>query len=129
VQLLLANPDRVAAAMERVQVEEISHSGLQQIVDGLYTLQKAGAAPELDELRIQMDHGPLLTTAMELMEIGRRSSADVGLWFEQIVAEFESLRTRKARQQLKSQLTAASDHETELELLRKLQSQAVGSNR
>ena len=129
VQLLLANPDRVAAAMERVQVDEISHSGLQQIVDGLYTLQKAGAAPELDELRIQMDHGPLLTTAMELMEIGRRSSADVGLWFEQIVAEFESLRTRKARQQLKSQLTAASDHETELELLRKLQSQAVGSNR
>jgi DNA primase len=129
VQLLLANPDRVAAARERIKPEEISHSGLRQIVERLYTLQEAGASPELDELRIQMDHGPLLATAMELMEIGRRSSADVGQWFDGIVAEFDRLQNRKARQQLKSQLTAASDHETELELLRRLQSQPVGSNR
>ncbi len=129
VQLLLANSGRVAEAMTRVPLAEISHSGLRQIVERLYTLQGAGAAPDIDELRMQMENGPLLQTAMDLMEIGQKCKAEVSEWFEQIVAQFEALKTRTARQRLKSELTAASDPETELELLRKLQSQPVGSKR
>ena len=62
---------------------------------------------------------------MRLQSIGRESTADRPAWFRQLVAAFEALRHRDAKQELKNQLTAAADYETELELLRRLQSQKV----
>ncbi len=125
LQLLLAQPDLVATAIDRIKPKQMDHSGLRKLLQGLYTLQERGLAPELDELRMHMpaeDEG-LLVKAMDFMDVGRQSTFDKLQWFERIVAAFDDVTTRAARQELKSQLTAASDHETEMELLRRLQSQ------
>jgi DNA primase len=131
LQLLLAHPNLVANAWERIKPEQMSHSGLRKLLEGLYTLQEHGQPPEIDELRLRMpaeDEG-LLARAMDFMDVGRRSTFDALQWFERIVAAFDDVHRRAARQELKSQLTAASDHETEMDLLRRLQSQTVGTGR
>ncbi|MFL5339487.1 MAG: DNA primase [Gemmataceae bacterium] len=128
VQLLLANPTFVPAAMAEIRLDEITHPSARKIVGGLYNLQAEGEPPDLDGLRARLTDAKLTDAAMRLQSIGRESTADRPEWFRQLVAAFESLRHRDAKQELKNQLTAAADYATELELLRRVQNQKVSSD-
>jgi DNA primase len=127
VQLLLAEPTLVPGAMKDVTLDEISHPGIQQMVRALYNLQEEGDVPDFDGLRLRLEDPALVQAAMELMDLGRASVAERATWLAQVVAAFRARRAHGVKQQLKSQLTAISDHETGVELLRRLQSQTVGT--
>jgi DNA primase len=120
LELLLSAPLLVPAAMAEIRAEEIGHPGLRQLVEGLYSLQTDGDAPDLDGLRSRVENADLIRYAFDAAEKGRRSSADRDEWLRQIVAAFRAPRDSKAKSELKSQLTAALDFETELGLLRRL---------
>ena len=128
LQLLLAEPELVARAQVEIATQEVDHPGLRQLLDGLYQLQQEGQIPDLDALRTRLTNPALVQVALEFQQVGRLSVTDRATWLERIIQAFHGLRTREAKQQLKSQLTAASDHETALELLKRLQNQTFGSD-
>jgi DNA primase len=125
-ELLLADPGLVASAQAEIALDEITHPNVRQLVAGLYMLQAEGQTPDLDGLRPKLTDPALAQAALRLQDVGRRSTADRPVWFRQIVAAFEARRNREAKQELKSQLTAAADYETQLALLRRLQDQTAG---
>ncbi|HLW67546.1 MAG TPA: DNA primase [Gemmataceae bacterium] len=128
LQLLLAEPGLVAKAQMEIATQEVEHPGLRQLLEGLYQLQQDGQAPELDALRPKITNPALAQVALELQQVGRLSVTDRATWLERIIQAFQGLRTREAKQQLKSQLTAAPDHKTAVELLKRLQNQNFGSD-
>jgi len=129
VELLLAEPALVPEAMARIKPTEIAHAGARSLVEILYQLQEEGETPDLDGLRPRLADPALARAAMELQDIGRHSTADRQVWFQQIAAVFANMRTHEVKQELKSQLSAATDFQTELELLRRLQDPKVGPDR
>ena len=129
VELLLVEPGLVEQAREKIELAEITHAGARSLVEILYQLQEDGETPDLDGLRERLADPALARAALELQDIGRRSTADRQVWFRQIASVFDALRTREAKQELKSQLSAAPDFQTELELLRRLQNPKVGPDR
>ena len=127
VELLLAEPALVPAAMAEISPDDITHPNVRQLIEGLYNLQKEGETPDLDGLRPHITNAALIRAAMDRMEVGRKSTADRPSWLRKIVGVFAAQRTQGVKQQLKSQLTTVPDHETGVELLRRLQNQTVGS--
>jgi hypothetical protein len=106
----------------------VEHPGLRQLLEGLYQLQQDGQSPELDALRSKLTNPALAQAALEMQQVGRLSGTNRATWLERIIQAFQGMRTREAKQQLKSQLTAASDHKTAVELLKRLQNQTFGSD-
>jgi len=91
-------------------------------------LQQEGQNPDLDSLRSRLSNSVLAQKALDLQQVGRQSVSDRPTWFQRIVEAFQRLRTREAKELLKNQLTAASDHETAVELLKRLQNQTFGTD-
>jgi DNA primase len=121
LEVLLAEPALVPLAAAEVQPEQIQHPGLRELLRGLYDLQAAGEPPTLDLLRVRIENPRLAAKAMDLQDLGRKNPDRPG-WLRRILAEFRLKHQVEPRQQeLKNQLQAASDHETALELLRRLQ--------
>ncbi len=129
LELLIAHPDLVVQAQKSVASEDLSHPGLRKLLAGLYDLLKAGEIPDLDALRSRMTDARLVTSALKLMEVGRQSTADRNVWFKQVLDTFDKKKDQGRREQLKSQLTGETDPQAAMELLRKLQSETVGSER
>jgi hypothetical protein len=122
LSLLLADDKLVALAAAEVSPEEIRHSGLRRLLEGLYALQAEQRPPTLDCLRSRIDNGELLEAALRLQGIGR-SEGDCEQRLRQLLDHYAERRFRPVKQKLQTQLHAASDHETALELFRQLQNQ------
>jgi len=122
LEVLLADARLVARAAAEVQVEEIAHPGLRQLLAGLYALQQAGQPPTLDRLRETLDNPPLIAKAFELQEVGL-AHADRAGWLNDLLVYFRDKRQRAARQELAGRLQAVQDPQQALELLRQLQHQ------
>jgi len=122
LEVLLADARLVARAAAEVQVEEIAHPGLRQLLAGLYALQQAGQPPTLDRLRETLDNPPLIAKAFELQEVGL-AHADRVAWLNDLLVHFREKRQRAVRQELASRLQAVQDPQQALELLRQLQHQ------
>jgi DNA primase len=120
LEVLLAEPELVAAALAEVAAGEIEHLGLRQLLAGLYALQTEGEPPTLDLLRARLDNPRLAQAALELQEVGR-ANADRGATLRQLLAEFRRRRLQPAKLELQNQLSAVSDHARAVELLRRLQ--------
>jgi DNA primase len=120
LQVLLAEPALVAQAAEAVGPGDLEHPGLRKLLKGLFDLCKAGEPPTLDLLRPRLDSVPLAEKALELQDTGRRHS-DRQTWLKQILARFQERKLRPVTQDLHTQLNAAPDSATALELLRQLQ--------
>jgi DNA primase len=120
LEVLLADPTLVPAARDALLPDDVEHPGLRTLLEGLYDLLAAGEPATLDGLRPRLDNPDLAAKAFELQEVGSRN-ADRPAWLRQILARFQERRGRPAKQELQNQLHAASDHETALELLRRLQ--------
>jgi DNA primase len=123
LQLLLADPSMVAEAANTIPPADLSHPGLRQLLGGLYDLHSAGVNPDLDGLRGQIENPALADFALKEREQGRQSTTDRDLWFKRILSVFESRRKGEEKDRLKSELTAVTDHDRAVELLRKLQSE------
>jgi DNA primase len=122
MQVLLAEPGLVAAAAVEVPPEHIQHPGLRRLLEGLYALQADGEVPSLDLLRTRLDNHRLLAKALDLQEVGSMT-ADRADWLRQILVEFHrKFQEEPKQQEIKNQLHAAGNHQTALDLLRRLQS-------
>jgi DNA primase len=126
LQVLLANPALVPVATAAISVEELEHPGIRQLVAGLYALQARGERPELDRLRDEITNPALAETALRYEEIGRLH-AEPAVYLQGLVNEFRKQRLDRDKQELQSQLLAASDHTEAVELLRQLQVRTVAS--
>lgn len=121
VEVLLAAPELVAVAKVEIQASEVRHSGLMRLVQGLFELVDEGVVPDLDALRLKLADNPALCDfAMRCTDVGRLNPDKPG-WLRGIVARFRERRDQEATRSLQSKLSAASDHEAAMELLRKLQ--------
>jgi DNA primase len=122
LEVLLAEPTLVAAAMAGVQPDEVQHPDARLLLATLYQLQSEGEPPTVDGLRVRLDDAALVEGALKLQDIGRRHP-EREAWLRRLLAHFEERRARPAKQELQNQLHAASDHAAALALLRQLQSQ------
>jgi DNA primase len=120
LEVLLADPALVAKAAAAVRVEEIEHSGLRRLLRGLYALHESGESPTLDQLRPGLENARLAEKALELQEVGQ-AHPDREAWLSELLAHFRQRREKVLKQELQSQLHAASDHQAAMELLRRLQ--------
>ena len=120
LSLLLADERLVPVAAAEIPPEEIQHSGLRCLLEGLYALQAEQQPPTLDCLRGRVANGKLFEAALKLQEIGR-VERDREYRLRQLLDHFAERRTRPIKQKLQNQLHAASDHATALELFRQLQ--------
>jgi DNA primase len=120
LEVLLAEPALVPQALAEVSLDQVGHPGLRRLLDGLYALHQAGLPPTLDQLRARLDSAPLAEHALKLQDVGRRH-ADRADWLRQILLRFRERRDRPEKEELKTQLHAAGDYSTALQLLRQLQ--------
>jgi DNA primase len=124
LEVLLAEPELVPVAAAEVKSAEVQHPGLRRLLEGLYALHAAGEPPTLDLLRARLDHPGLAQKALEMQEVGRANPDRAG-WLRQLLLRFEERRARTVKQELQNQLLAAPDHQSALELLRRLQARNV----
>jgi DNA primase len=117
---LLADERLVPVAVAGVLPEEIRHTGLRRLLEGLYALLAEQQPPTLDRLRGRIADGDLLEAALKLQEIGREER-DREYRLRQLLEIFAERRVRPVKQKLQNQLHAASDHQAALELFRQLQ--------
>jgi DNA primase len=123
LEVLLAEPALVSRAADGVRVEEIEHPGLRRLLAGLYSLQAAGEPATLDRLRADLDDMRLMGKAFELQEVGL-DHPNREAWLGDLLAHFRRRRAKTVKQELQSQLNAASDHDAALRLLERLQNRS-----
>jgi DNA primase len=120
MQHLLADPSLVPLAAREVQPGELTHPGLRTLLIGLYQLRASGEPPDLDGLRAIIPNPALIGWAMDQAEIGRHN-ANRKATFERVLQRFREMREAQGLGLLKNELSAATDHGTAIEILRKLQ--------
>ncbi|MFO0866521.1 MAG: DNA primase [Gemmataceae bacterium] len=120
MELLLADPDLVARAVDEVSLEEIVHPGLRKLADGLYALRASGQPADLDHLRGILDNERLLERALLMSDRGQELVDRQGA-YERVKARFAERRNQRQSQAMKSRMLAAGDHEHALAILRELQ--------
>jgi DNA primase len=123
LELLLADSALVAPAAAAIRLEEITHAGLRKLLEGLYALLAAGDPPTLDLLRPRLDSVPLAVKALELQAVGR-ANRERPAYFRKLLDFFQERRVKNVKQELHTQLNAASDTAAALELLRRLQTES-----
>ncbi|MCE9531066.1 MAG: hypothetical protein K8T89_08065, partial [Planctomycetes bacterium] len=109
LELLLADPALVPLAEREVQPNDMTHSGLRKLLEGLYGLKEKGDEPELEGLRTLIGNAALIDWAMDHRDIGR-AIPDRRRFFKQVLGEFQKRREAHGKGQLKNELTAVSDH-------------------
>src|SRR5262249_50442323 len=122
LEVLLADPELVAAARDEVKPEQVQHPGLKQLLEGLYDLLEKNEPPELDRLRTRIDNVRLTEYALRMQEMGRRNPDRAGS-LRELLAEFRRKQQVPKIQDLQNRLHAAEDHQAAIELLRELQKQ------
>jgi DNA primase len=118
LEILLAESALVSKAAEEISLEEITHPGLNKLLSGLYQLRAQGEPPDLDGLRILVNHPTLIHKAMEMQEVGR-TTPDRRQWLERILDGFRQKRTEQSKKQVRDQLSAVTDPEAAIEILRR----------
>jgi DNA primase len=121
LQVLLAEPELVADAKQKIPADEVTHTGLRRLLNELFALVDAGHPADLDGLRVKLlDRSDLVDAAIGLQSVGRHVT-DRPAYYNKIVAGFGQRRTDAERRAVKSELSAAADDAAQRDLLRKLQ--------
>lgn len=121
IQVLLAEPDLLAQAIQQINPQQILHTGIRRLVTEIFALYENGLPADLDGLRLRLlDRPDLAHAAFNLWEVGC-GIPDRPQYFSKIIDGFEALRTRAERQAVTEQLRAIQhDDEKALDLLRRL---------
>ena len=121
LELLLAEPALVPDAYATVPPETLTHTGLRRMLDELYALHAAGETPDLDALRVRLiDRPDLAESALRLQEVGR-SMTERPAWLGRIIDAFARMVEEAAKSDVKREMAAATDDDTALALLKRLQ--------
>jgi len=120
LQVLLAEPELVAAAVGVIQPGQLQHPGVRRLVEGMFALQEEGQTPDIEALRYRIDHPALIGYAFRARDIGL-TVVDRTAWLERLLLEFRKRQGGQRKQELHNQLHAVSDDATALALLRQLQ--------
>ena len=121
LELLLAEPALVPDAYATVPPETLTHTGLRRMLDELYALHAAGDTPDLDALRVRLiDRPDLAESALRLQEVGR-SMTERPAWLGRIIDAFARMVEEAAKSDVKREMAAATDDDTALALLKRLQ--------
>jgi DNA primase len=120
LEFVLADPALVPQAAREIQPDDLTHPGLRKLLAGLYQLRAMGEPPELDGLRAIVPSPALMAWAMDHADVGRHIR-DRERRFQQIVDAFRNRREAQDKGLLKNQLTAVSDHDTAIAILRQIQ--------
>ncbi len=123
LQVLLAEPALVPAAMDDIRPEQIEHPGVRLIVQTMYAVHDEGQVPDVELLRERIDNPPLIAYAFRARDIGMQER-DRAAWLDQLRAEFRKRQARPRIDELRNQLHAAGDDAAAIDLLRQLQDQA-----
>lgn len=125
IQVLLAEPQLVPLAVERITPDELRHTGLQRLLRELFDLQAELGIADFDGLRIRLlDRPDLVQAAFHLLDVGR-GIPDRREYLHKIIDGFARQRTSDRNRSLKQQLLAVgADDEAAVELLRRLNSTA-----
>ena len=126
LEILLAEPMLVSTAKSKLNLELITHSGLQRILKEMYTLLDRGQMPDLDALRIQLiDRPDLVDAALRLQYVGRQTD-DRTKYLNEVFDYFTRQHSDRHRQMAKAQLTHDGlDEQQRLDLLRQIQTKNV----
>jgi DNA primase len=122
LEVLLAEPTLVPAAVGALRIEEIGHPGVRRLVEAMFAMQAEGETPDIERLRERIESPQLVAHAFRAREIGRQDP-DRPRWLAQIIAEFQRRRREPRKVELNDQLHAVADHAQALVLLRQLQEQ------
>ena len=128
LELLLADPELVPAAVQEVSPETLSHTGLRRLLTELYALQAAGQMPDFDALRvrlIEIDRPDLVEAALRLQFKGRHTP-DRKEYLRRVIDWFAKDRVKAEKKAIKDQLAAVpGDDAQAIELLRRLQTRTA----
>ena len=127
LQVLLAEPELVAAAGEAIRPAQVQHPGVRQLVEAMYALDAEGQLPDVERLRERVNNPPLIAYAFRARDIGRQERDRAG-WLSKIAAEFRKRHAQPRIEELHNQLHAAGDDAAKIELLRQLQEQGNGNS-
>ena len=121
LQFLLAEPELLPIALESIHPTDVTHPGLQRLLQELYNIHEAGQAVDMDSLRVRlMDRPDLTQAAADLQFVGRHVS-ERGASLRQLLTRFDERRDGHARKSLKEQLSAElTDDDAAMDLLRRL---------
>ncbi len=126
LELLLAEPALVPDAYATVPPETLTHTGLRRMLDELYALHAAGEPPDLDALRVRLiDRPDLAESALRLQEVGR-SMTERPAWLGRIIDAFARMVEEAAKSDVKREMASATDDDTALALLKRLQGGGKG---
>ena len=126
LELLLADGKLVSKAMAAITPADISHPDMRRLLECLYQIHQEGEFPNLDSLRMILDDPYLIARSLQLEEVGRLAT-DRERWLDQMIEEFRNKKTVADKKRIESQLTAVSDHQKAMELLKKLQMTTNGT--
>lgn len=127
VEVLLAYPELVNRARQEISPDDLSHPGLKQVVTVLYNLLDEQQLPDLDAVRARMGDSPIGSRLVDLADQGRRNLESV-VWYCNILDRFNERKAKPAVKVIQDLVHAATDHETAIDLLKKLQSNSVRSS-
>lgn len=121
VQLLLAQPDLVAASAAAIPPERVSHTGLRRILEEMYALEASGQIADIEAVRDRLrDRHDLAGTAMQLQDIGQ-CMQDREEWLGRIVLKFGEMSRAAEQKAIREQLASAENEDSAKDLLRRLQ--------
>ncbi|MGL6074081.1 MAG: DNA primase [Fimbriiglobus sp.] len=123
LEILLADPALVAVAHQKVPFAAIQHTGLQRLLQELYTLFEVGMPPDLDALRVRLLDRPDLAEAASRMQDVGRGMSDRATWLERVLKFFDEARSESAKAELKTQLAGEVGNDEQVALLRRIMAQ------
>ncbi len=127
VEVLLANSDLVKRARLEISPDDLNHPGLKQVITVLYDIFDENLVPDLDAVRARMGDSPIGSRLVDLADQGRRNLESL-VWYCSILDRFNERKAKPVVKVIQDQVHAALDHETAIELLKKLQSNSVSSS-
>ncbi len=127
LEILLAEPGLLARVRERLADEDIRHPGLRRLWDEMNALVEAGLEPSADLLRTRLTDKPRLADAVLRLQAAGQANPQRAAWLDNLLLVFQQRRVASQVTELRSQLrTIPKDGPVPVELLRRLQEQAVG---
>ncbi|OWK43467.1 DNA primase [Fimbriiglobus ruber] len=124
LELLLADPDLVPVAVERIKPEVLKHAELRRMLSELYALHAAGMTPDLDALRVRLiDRPDLAGAAMDLQNVGRHMTerGEGAAWLDRVLKRFAEQTAETEQKAVKAELTSGpTDPDKTNELLYRL---------
>ncbi|HMP01469.1 MAG TPA: DNA primase [Gemmatales bacterium] len=104
VSVLVSAPGLVATARAHIDLEEIDHSAIRQVIELLYGLQERGQTVTAEQVRLALADRSALAMAVERAHADGVAHGHQAAWLDDLIARFADRRRQRVRQQLRARL-------------------------